>query len=258
MKTTNPVLCCLAALAVAVPPMMAQEAKGGSASEKPADAFIKIMNACDTSQEDRWRTGLDLKFKDRTIGSDIRLGERGPVGKIAFTGRDFIEVFRHDENSAPLARVPATLKAGGSYTLVVVGRLEAGSAALDVRVVEEYPIPDESRHKGSCRLQLLNAVEKYPVAIGINKDKPVRMPFGELREFLLSPGTIDIGLFFSDSHGETRRLQAGMIAEQGGNFTAVILPSAERSDRPDFVRFNAAAARPKSAAHEEEAASGPQ
>lgn len=237
---------------------LAQETKPGSSMEKPQDAFIKILNACDTAQGERWRTGLDLRFKDRTIGSDIRIGERGPHGKISFTGKDFIEVFRHGADTLPLARVPANLKPGGAYALVVLGQLDAGSAKLDVRIVEEYPLPDEDQLKGSCRLQLLNAVEKYPIAIGINKEKSIRLPFGELREFVFSPGAIDIGLFFSDSRGVTRRLQSGMVAEKGGNYTAVIFPSAERSDRPDIVRYNAASERPKIQAHDEESMKVPQ
>ncbi len=106
-------LCCLTALAAATGANLAQETKDGGDPEKPRDAFVKIMNACDTSQNERWRTGLDLKFKDQTIGKDIRLGERGPTGKISFTGRDFIEVFRRGDDSGPLVRVPANLKAGG-------------------------------------------------------------------------------------------------------------------------------------------------
>lgn len=240
------VLCCLTMFAAAIVPVLSQETKG---SEKTRDAFVKIMNVCDTSQKERWRTGLDLKFKNRTIGSDIRLGEHGPTGKISFTGRDCIEVFRHGTNSQPLARVPANLKSGGFYTLVVLGQLDSDSVKLDVRVIEEYPIPEAGNRKGQCRVQLVNAIEKFPIAIGINTEDPTPISFGETHELFFPPGEVDLGLFFKDSRGELRRLQAGLIAEPDGNYTAVVYPSAERSDRPGFMRTNAASERAAALIH---------
>jgi len=236
-------LCCLTALAAATGANLAQETKDGGDPEKPRNAFVKIMNACDTSQNERWRTGLDLKFKDQTIGKDIRLGERGPTGKISFTGRDFIEVFRQGDDSRPLVRVPANLKAGGFYTLVVLGQLDADSAQVDVRVVEEYPVPEASDKKDRCRMQLVNAVGKFPVAIGIKNEKPIPISFGEIRELVFSPGAVDLGLFFQNSKGETQRLQSGLIAKPGDNLTAIVHPSAERPERPELLRVNAASDR---------------
>ena len=240
MKMTLWILyCCVAVLSASGPAVAQRAASGADKKDQPKDAWIKILNVCDTAQPERWRTGLDLRFQDQTIGRDIRLGETGPAGEIAFTGKDFIEVFRHGTDAHPLARVPANLNAGGHYTLVIMGELEVGSANLDVRVIEEYPIPQESLRQGQCRVQLLNAVQKFPVAVEINKQKLAPMAFKEIREVFLLPGEMDIGLLFTDARGETRRLQSGLVAKPGDHYTAVIHPSAERSDRPDFFRAKA-------------------
>ncbi len=204
-------------------------------------AHIKILNVCDTSQADRWRTGVDLRFRERTIGRDIRIGERGPVGRILFTGKDLIEVFRSGGDPRPLLRVPAALKASGVYTLIVMGQLE--SAALDVRVVEEYPIPQESIRPGQCRVQLLNALEKFPVQVEINRQRAPALAFGETCEIFLTPGEVEISLLFPNATGGISRLESGMLAKPGDNYTLVIHPSAERSDRPELFRANAAAER---------------
>ncbi|MEI6071600.1 MAG: hypothetical protein WCS31_07395 [Verrucomicrobiae bacterium] len=241
MKPTRSLLYFSAAFLAGGAPLVAQI---NSSAEKPRVASIKILNACDTAQPDRWRTGLDLKFKDRAIGRDIRIGERGPVGRISFTGKDFIEVFRHGEDSRPLARVPATLKAG-CYTIVVVGQLDADSSSVDVQVIEEFPIPQESLRPGQCRVQLLNAVRKFPVAVEINGRKLAPIACGEIRELFFPPGEMDIVLLFSDLRGGIGRLQSGMLAKAGDNCTAVIQPSAERSDRPELTRANAAAESPQ-------------
>jgi hypothetical protein len=203
------------------------------------DAYVKIINACDTSQPERWRTGLDLKFKGKPIGRDIRLGERGPVGKISFTGKDVIEVYRQGDDSHALASVPALLKRGGLYTLVVMGEIGTSSANLRVVVVEEYPLPQSSERPGLCRVILLNAVQAYPVSLSIGKDLPQVLTSGEQKEMFLPPGEIDIGLWFTDTKGIRQRLQAGMVAHAGGNITAVVHPSKERADRPSFFRANA-------------------
>jgi hypothetical protein len=200
-------------------------------AEQPRDASIRILNACDTSQKDRWRTGLDLTFQGGVIGRDIRLGESGPCGKITCTGKDVIEVFRNGTSGPALVRVPAKLRDGGRYSLVVFGQIEADSARLGVRVIEEVADKPDAQ----CRMLLLNAIEKFPVAIGINQSPPTDLPVGEVREFVFAPGQVDIGLYFLDPQGKSRRLQAGLRAEPGGRHTAVILPSPERPDRPALI-----------------------
>lgn len=216
-----------------------QARAGAAVDEKPRVAYVKIFNACDTSQPERWRTGLDLNFKGNTIGRDIRIGERGPVGKITFTGKDAIEVYRSGDDAHVLASVPALLQPGGSYTLVVIGKIEASTSDLNVSVIEEFPIPPQSKRPDQCRVILLNAVESFPVALSVGKEFRQPLPFGEQREVFLVPGGVDLGIWFNDSKGIRRRLQAGMIATAGGNYTAVIHPSEERSDRPSLFRSSA-------------------
>ena len=223
----------------AISPSRGQSGEDTPVDDKPKDAYIKIINACDTTQPERWRTGLDLKFKGKPIGRDIRLGERGPIGKISFTGKDVIEVFRQGDDTQALASVPALLKGGGFYTLVIMGQIGASSADLKVAVVEEYPLPPSSERPGLCRVDLLNAVQAYPVSLSIGKDPPQPLTFGERKEIFLPPGEIDLGLWFTDSKGVRQRLQAGMVAQAGGNITAVVHPSEERADRPGFFRADA-------------------
>jgi len=205
---------------------------------KPEDAYVRILNGCDTSQSERWRTGVDLKFKDKIIGADIRLGEKGPLGKISFIGRDTIDVYRHGDSSQSIASVPAKLQQGGFYTLVVLGDLEASSADLKVAVVQEFPLAQESQRSGQCRIVLINTVSAYPVGLSIGNNPPQKLPYGEVKELFLPPGELDLGLWFTDKTGKSKRLQAGMIAEAGANFTAIVHPSQERSDRPAFFRIN--------------------
>lgn len=218
----------------------AQSEPSASDAEKPKDAFIKIVNACDTAQPERWRTGLDLTFKGSLIGRDIRAGERGPIGKISFTGKDVIEVYKSGESTRALASVPATLKAGGFYTLVTFGNIEAELSNVRVIAVEEYPLAPASERPGQCRVVFLNTIASYPISLSVGKDAPRPLPFGEITEMFFSPGEVDLGIWFRDPKGEMRRLQSGLIAEAGGNYTAVIHPSAERSDRPSLFRANAA------------------
>lgn len=200
-------------------------------TEAPSDASIRILNGCDTSQKERWRTGLDLTFKGRIIGQDIRLGESGPRGKITCAGKDVIEVFRHGTSAPALARVPAKLRDGGTYSLIVYGQLESDSARLGVRVIEEAT----GKPDGMCRMILINTIEKFPVAIGIDLAAPASLPAGEVREFVFSPGQVNIGLYFLDPQGKPQRLQAGLRAEPGARHTAVIHPSSERPDRPALI-----------------------
>jgi hypothetical protein len=250
MKTASlPMGIVLLGLAVGIAEIRARDPS--EADEKPRDARIRILNACDTVQPERWRTGLDLRFRDRTIGRDIRIGERGPSGRISFTGKDVIEVARAGGDGTPIASVPARLKPSGRYSLVVMGWLDADSSDLDVRVVEEYPIPEQSIRPQKCRIQLLNAVRGFPVGVEINGVKIPPLAYGEIRELFLHPGEPDIGLLFSDADGVTRRMQCGMRAQPGDNFTAVIHPSSERSDRPAFFRVNAAAERGKKSGRDE-------
>lgn len=198
-------------------------------SDQTREVSVRIINACDTMQSERWRTGLDLAFQGRVIGRDIRLGESGPRGKIHCAGSDVIEVFRH--RGPVLVRVPARLRAGGQYTLVVFGQLEADSARLKVRMIEEAA----GKPDAPCRILVINTIENFPVALGINQSPPSRLPAGEVRELDFSPGLVALGLYFPDPLGNPRRLQAGLRAEPGSLHTAVIHPSPERPDRPALI-----------------------
>lgn len=208
-----------------------------SKSVNPEVAYVRILNGCDTSQAERWRTGVDLKFKEALIGSDIRLGESGPLEKISFSGRDTIDVYRAGNYTRAIAGVPATLQKGGFYTLVVMGNLERDSASIQVAVVQESPLPPESVRSGFCRMVLVCTVSDYPVAFSVGQGPPQKLLFGEQREFFLPPGEMDFGVWFVDSDGKTKRIQAGLSARAGANLTTVIHPSPGSPRRPAFCRI---------------------
>jgi len=86
----------------------------------------------------------------------------------------------------------------------------------------------------------------------IGSEPPKPLPYGDIQEFQLPPGELDLGLWFADKTGTSKRLQAGMIAQGGDNFTAIVHPSEERADRPSFYRADAREAR--SAVQEQDAA----
>lgn len=206
--------------------------------EKPKTAFIRIINACDTSQSQRWLTGLDLQFKEHPIGRDIRLGERGPIGRIDYNSRDFVEVFRSGNHSKPLTKIPASFQANGFYTLVVFGNIEASMSNVNVEVIENYPMPLNDKKPSQCRIVFFNAVKAYPVSLSIGNNETKSLEFGKKFETFLPPGEFDVGIWFKDREGNIRRLQSGMIVDAGGNYTAIIHPSEERGDRPALFKVN--------------------
>jgi hypothetical protein len=117
--------------------------------------------------------------------------------------------------------------------------MEASTSELNVSVIEEFPIPPQRIRPDQCRVILLNAVESFPIALSIGKEFRQPLPFAEQKEVFFVPGEVDLGIWFNDSKGIRCRLQAGMVATAGGNYTAVIHPSEERSDRPSLFRSSA-------------------
>jgi hypothetical protein len=212
--------------------------------EKPTDAYIRILNCCDTDQAERWRTGLDLKFKDNYIGRDIRIARQGPLGKISFVGKDTIEVFRTGGTQDPIAKIPASLKAGGFYTILVLGNLGASASDVQVKLVEEYPIPEDTIPPGMVRMQLVNAVKNFPAAIRIKSTSGNPSPkWAELSQYLLPPGELEMDLVYRDSGGKVVTVPWVVEISADEDYVGVIHPSRDRSDIPSFLRINVAASR---------------
>jgi len=206
--------------------------------ETPRDALIKIINACNTSQSERWKTGIDLAFKDIQIGSDIRIGERGPLGKITFVGRDTIDIYRHGDTQRKIASIPAKLDAKSLYSLVVVGSIEEASASVDIVVIREDPLPERSKVPGKARVLFVNGVDDYQIGVSFGNSAPqVLAPLQQLESFH-DPGELDLGLWFTDSNGKKQRIQSGILLSQNESITAVIYASAERGDRPSLLVLN--------------------
>jgi hypothetical protein len=214
------------------------------APEKPKDAYIRILNCCDTDQAERWKTGLDLKFKDTYIGRDIRLARQGPLGKISFVGKDTIEVFRTGGTQDPIAKIPASLKSGGFYTILILGNLGASASDVQVKLVEEYPIPEDTIPPGMVRMQLVNAVKNFPATIRIKSTSDNPSPkWAELSQFYLAPGEVEMDLVYRDSGGKVVTVPWVVELSAGEDYVGVIHPSRDRSDIPSFLRINVAASR---------------
>ena len=212
--------------------------------EKPKDAYIKILNCCDTDQAERWKTGLDLKFKDQYIGRDIRIAQRGPVGKISFVGKDTIEVFRTEDASRAIARIPASLKAGGFYTILILGNLGASNSDVEIKLIEEFPMPENELQPDMVRMQLVNAVKQYPVALsmksrGINSS----LKYSELQKYYFVPGQLEMDLVYRDKSGKAVTVPWLIETARGDDYVVVIHPSKHRSNTPAFMRINVAESR---------------
>jgi hypothetical protein len=214
------------------------------APEKPKDAHIRILNCCDTDQAERWKTGLDLKFKDQYIGRDIRIAQRGPVGKISFVGKDTIEVFRAGDESRAIARIPASLKAGGFYTIVVLGKLGASASDVEIKLVEEFPISEEELRPDMVRMQLVNAIKNYPVALTIKSGNANSAPkYSELQKYFFTPGELEMNLVYRQVSGKIVSVPWVIETARGEDYVAVIHPSKHRGNTPTLMRINVAASR---------------
>jgi hypothetical protein len=214
------------------------------APEKPKDAHIRILNCCDTSQAERWKTGLDLKFKDQYIGRDIRIAQRGPVGKISFVGKDTIEVFRTGDESRAIARIPASLKAGGFYTIVVLGNLGASASDVEIKLIEEFPISEEELRPDMVRMQLVNAIKNYPAGLTIKSGSANSSPkYSELQKYFFTPGELEMNLVYRHESGKIVSVPWVIETARGEDYVAVIHPSNHRSNTPTIMRINVAAAR---------------
>ncbi|MFV0415464.1 MAG: hypothetical protein ACK5NG_03770 [Chthoniobacterales bacterium] len=211
--------------------------------EEPSVAYIKILNACDTNQSERWKTGLNLTFNEETLGSDVRIGEIGLLARVSSTSKDELSIFRSDVSgksvgTQALEKIPAKFQEGGLYTAVVLGDIEENSANLQLQVLQQYPIPPQSKRPGKCRVVLLNAISKFPVSVDIAGGNPQQLAFNKPSEFFINPGEVNIGLNFKDKRGKDQRIQSGLVAQAGGNIIAVVLYPAERGDRPTLRRFD--------------------
>jgi hypothetical protein len=212
--------------------------------EKPKDADIRILNCCDTDQAERWRTGLDLKFKNQYIGRDIRIAQRGPVGKISFVGKDTIEVFRTEDANRAIARIPASLKAGGFYTILVLGNLGASTSDVEIKLIEEFPMPENELQPDMVRMQLVNAVKNYPVALKIRSGSTNSSPeYSELQKYFFAPGELEMDLVYRQDSGKVVSVPWLIETARGDDYVAVIHPSKHRSNTPTFMRINVAASR---------------
>lgn len=220
-----------------------------TASADAITAYVKIINACETSLAERWRAGLDFRFKKQNLATDVRIGEQGPYRKVEITGRDRLLVYRHGESRASL-QLPANLENGGFYTLVLTGLIGDPADSLKAEILRDYPLGDKSASPEQARVTILNAVAKFPVSLSIGEGHPQILPIGTQREITQAVGQGDLAIWFKNKDGEPRKIGASLQMDGGETYTVVIYPSAERPDRPAVFRFSPTLERRQRLAHE--------
>ena len=210
-------------------------------AEKPKDAFVKIFNATFRNGVETWETGLDLKFHDEPLASDVRVGEGGLVRKITYKKKDTVDVFRHreflknpgPETQLPAAKIAASFDEGSMTLLVVHGEITPTGEKLKVEAIREFPVPEGSQRHGMARLVLANFRQTAPVFLSIGKLDTFQISANERREIFVPPGETEIFLIYKESGKiDYKRQLAVFKFEANRNYTGIVLPAAEIPSRP--------------------------
>lgn len=211
--------------------------------EKNKDAFVKIFNATQPNDVQKWETGLNLKFQGEPLANDVRVGEGGLVRKITFNQKDAVDVFRHREflkkpappTSLPAAKLSTTFDEGSVTLLVVYGSINPNGENLMIKTIREFPIPEESKRPGMARLVLANVRENEPVFLALGSQQAFQISFDEIREFFIPPGETEIFLIHKEAgKSEYKRQLAAFKFKANHNYTGIISPAAEIPTRPSL------------------------
>ena len=216
-------------------------AEDNKKEEKPKDAFVKIFNATFRNGVETCETGLDLKFQDKPLANDVRVGEGGLVRQITYKKKDTVDVFRHREflkNPGPTTQLPAakittTFDEGSMTLLVVHGEITPTGEKLKIDTIREFPVPEESQRPGMARLVLANFRQTEPVFVSVGKLEAFQISANERREVFISPGETEIFLIHKESGKiDYKRQLAVFKFKANRNYTGIILPAAEIPSRP--------------------------
>jgi hypothetical protein len=212
--------------------------------EKTKDAFVKIFNASYPKNVEIWETGLNLKFHDAPLASDVRIGEGGLVRKITYNQKDTVDVYRNQEHlknphphspQRPAAKLAADFEQGSMTLIVVHGNLDARKENLSIETIKEFPVPVESRRPGMARLFLANFRQGDPVFLLIGETDPLELPYNEKREIFVPPGETEIFLIHKEEGKiDFKRQLAAFKFQAEHNYTGIISPAAEIPSRPSL------------------------
>jgi hypothetical protein len=209
--------------------------------EKPKDAFVKVFNATFRNGVEAWETGLDLKFHNKPLANDVRVGEGGLVRQITYKKKDTVDVFRHREflkipahdTQLPAAKIAASFDEGSMTLLVVYGEITPTGGKLKVDTIREFPVPEESRRPGMARLVIANFRQTEPVFVSIDEMEAMQFSANERREVFIPPGETEIFLIHKESGKiDYKRQLAVFEFKANRNYTGIILPAAEIPSRP--------------------------
>jgi hypothetical protein len=209
--------------------------------EKPKDAFVKIFNATFRNGVETWETGLDLKFHDKPLANDVRVGEGGLMRQITYKKKDTVDVFRHREflkspgpdTQLPAAKIATSFDEGSMTLLVVHGEITPTGGKLRVDTIREFPVPEESRRPGMARLVLANFRQTEPVFVSIGKVEAIQISANERREIFIPTGETEIFLIHKESGKiDYKRQLAVFKFKANHNYTGIIFPAAEIPSRP--------------------------
>lgn len=209
--------------------------------EKLVVAHVKIFNACLRSGVELWETGLDLKFRDQPLATDVRVGEGGLVRTIEFTSKDTVDVRRHPtflENKRQVPRMPAAVLGTsfpkGSVTLLVVhGDLLSDGERIAIDAIREFPVPEGLRRAGLARFVVWNFRPGPPVYLAIGDMAPFELPYRDKKEVYLNPSETEIFLIHKSAGQLDFKRQLAMFKFTADkSYTGVISPAPEIPDRP--------------------------
>jgi hypothetical protein len=211
--------------------------------ENPKSAFVKIFNAALRNGVERWETGLDLTFREQKLASDVRSGEGGLVRQITYKSKDTVDVHRHREflsnkrpaSSRPAAQLATTFDPVSIHLLVVHGELGPNGEKLRINVIKEFPVPDEVMQSGKARFSVANFRPGKPVFLAIGSMPPLELPYMGQHEFFLEPNEVEIFLIHKKPSDTEFRRQLTLFKFEGDrNYTGIIAPAVEITDRPIF------------------------
>lgn len=211
--------------------------------EKPKDAFVKIFNATYRNGAEKWETGLNLKFHDKPVANDVRVGESGLVRQIFYKQKDTIDVFRNREylknpapaNNLPAAKLSTSFDEGSVTLLVVHGEITPNGENLNIEAICEFPVNEESRRPGMARLLLANFRQGEPIFLSIGAIDTLELQHNEKREIFIAPGATEIFLIHrQNSKSDYKRQLAAFDFKSDHNYTGIISPSSEIPTRPSL------------------------
>ena len=211
--------------------------------EKSKTASVKIFNATLRQGVEKWETGLNLKFHDKPLANDVRVGEGGLVRQITYKQRDTVDVFRNQEylknpstnTTLPATKLSTTFDAESVTLLVVHGELSSSGEDLKIEAIREFPVPEESQRPGVARLLLANFRQGEPIFLSIGTLDVIQLQHDEKREVFVPPGETEIFLIHRETgKSEYKRQLAAFKFKADHNYTGIISPAAEIPARPSL------------------------